>query len=67
MSNYTLSPEEIKELKREKLDAIREYHKDLIKDLGIHFMDFNMKMPFYDLLMATDWGFTTLSSSRGTR
>lgn len=48
MSNYTLSAEEIKEWKREKLDAIRDYHKDLIKDLGIHFMDFNMKMPFYD-------------------
>lgn len=48
MSNYTLSPEEIKEWKREKLDAIRHYHRDLIKDLGIHFTDFNMKMPFYD-------------------
>jgi len=48
MSNYTLSAQEIKELKREKLDAIRDYHQDLIKDLGIHFMDFNMKMPFYD-------------------
>lgn len=48
MSNYTLSAEEIKEWKREKLDAIRDYHRDLIKDLGIHFMDFNMKMPFYD-------------------
>jgi hypothetical protein len=34
--------------KKSKLDAIRNYHQDLITDLGISKMDFNMKMPFYD-------------------
>lgn len=34
--------------KKTKLDAIRTYHQDLINDLGISKVDFNMKMPFYD-------------------
>jgi hypothetical protein len=37
-----------KEYKRIKLEQIREYHSQLIKDLGISPLDFNMKMPFYD-------------------
>ena len=37
-----------KEWKKIKLDAVRGYHAQLIKDLGISPMDFNMKMPFYD-------------------
>jgi len=36
------------EWKKQKLADVREYHKDLIKDLGISPLDFNMKMPFYD-------------------
>ena len=38
----------VKDWKKQKLDDIREYHKDLIRDLGISTQDFNMKMPFYD-------------------
>jgi hypothetical protein len=34
--------------KKTKLEAIRNYHQDLIVDLGIPRTDFNMKMPFYD-------------------
>lgn len=34
------------EKKRLKLEAIREFHKDLIEKLGISSLDFNMKMPF---------------------
>lgn len=34
--------------KKEKLEAIRNYHQELINDLGISRTDFNMKMPFYD-------------------
>lgn len=34
--------------KKEKLEAIRTYHQELINDLGIPRTDFNMKMPFYD-------------------
>lgn len=37
-----------KEWKKFKLDTVRAYHGQLIKDLGISPMDFNMKMPFYD-------------------
>jgi hypothetical protein len=49
MSNYTTqTPEEIKEWKKQALEIIRHYHKDLIKDLGVSPLDFNMKMPFYD-------------------
>lgn len=48
MPNYTVSQDDSKAWKKEKLDAIRNYHWDLIKDLGISAMDFNMKMGFYD-------------------
>ena len=34
--------------KKDKLEAIRSYHQELITDLGIPRTDFNMKMPFYD-------------------
>jgi hypothetical protein len=34
--------------KKDKLEAIRNYHQELITDLGIPRTDFNMKMPFYD-------------------
>jgi len=34
--------------KKDKLEAIRNHHLELIKDLGISKTDFNMKMPFYD-------------------
>lgn len=34
--------------KKTKLEAIRNYHQELISDLGISKIDFNMKMPFYD-------------------
>lgn len=34
--------------KKTKLEAIRDYHLDLIADLGVPRTDFNMKMPFYD-------------------
>lgn len=34
--------------KKEKLEAIRSFHQELINDLGIPKTDFNMKMPFYD-------------------
>lgn len=34
--------------KKGKLEAIRDYHQELINDLGISRIDFNMKMPFYD-------------------
>lgn len=37
-----------KDLKKQKLDQVREYHSTLIKELGISPLDFNMKMPFYD-------------------
>ena len=38
----------VKEWKKGKLDAIRNYHSDLINDLGISPLDFNMKKAFYD-------------------
>jgi hypothetical protein len=34
--------------KKTKLESIRDYHQELINDLGIARVDFNMKMPFYD-------------------
>lgn len=34
--------------KKDKLEAIRSFHQELINDLGIDRSDFNMKMPFYD-------------------
>lgn len=39
---------DLKEWKKAKLDAIRSHHSDLIKDLGISPLDFNMKKSFYD-------------------
>ena len=48
MSTFTKSPEELRELKAQKLEAIRSYHIDLIRDLGISPLDFNMKMGFYN-------------------
>lgn len=38
----------VKEWKKSKLEAIRNYHGKLIKDLGISPFDFNMKKAFYD-------------------
>jgi len=46
MSNF-MSDEEHKEWKKAKLEAIRDYHQELIDDLKILRTDFNMKMPFY--------------------
>ena len=40
--------EDPKELKKLKLEDIRDYHQSLINNLGIPRTDFNMKMPFYD-------------------
>lgn len=39
---------DLKEWKKAKLDAIRAHHKDLINDLGISPLDFNMKKSFYN-------------------
>jgi hypothetical protein len=39
---------DIKQWKKDKLTAIRDYHKDLINDLGISVSDFNMKKSFRD-------------------
>lgn len=39
---------DLKEWKKAKLDAIRSHHRDLITDLGISPLDFNMKKSFYD-------------------
>ena len=43
-----MTSEETKELKRQKLELIRFYHRDLIKDLGIPAIDFSMKVAFRD-------------------
>lgn len=43
-----MSIEEQKDVKKQKLDLIRFYHRGLIKDLGITQNDFGMKMTFYD-------------------
>lgn len=40
--------DEQKELKKQKLEEIRDYHENLINNLGISRLDFNMKMAFYD-------------------
>jgi hypothetical protein len=48
MSTFTKTPEEVREWKAQKLEAIRNHHIDLIRDLGVSPLDFNMKMPFYD-------------------
>lgn len=49
-NNQTARPgtDPFKEMKKVKLEAIRDYHQDLINDLGIDRKDFNMKMAFYD-------------------
>lgn len=47
-SNTTPQVTDVKELKKLKLEAIRDFHQDLIDDLEIPRTDFNMKMPFYD-------------------
>lgn len=46
--NLQSADEQKKEWKRSKLEAIRSYHTELIKDLGISVTDFNMKMPFHN-------------------
>lgn len=46
--NLQSAEEQKKEWKRSKLEAIRTYHIELIKDLGISITDFNMKMPFHN-------------------
>jgi hypothetical protein len=43
-----MTQEEIKELKKNKLESIRDYHQNLIDNLEIPRTDFNMKMAFYD-------------------
>ena len=48
MSTFTKTPEEVKEWKAQRLESIRNHHIDLIRDLGVSPLDFNMKMPFYD-------------------
>lgn len=48
MTNNTMQTTDIKELKKIKLESVRDFHQDLIDDLGIPRSDFNMKMPFYD-------------------
>ena len=40
--------DDVKEIKKQKLEEIRDYHQSLINNLGIPRTDFNMKMPFYD-------------------
>ena len=47
-SNNTHEVTDVKELKKLKLETIRDFHQDLIDDLEIPRTDFNMKMPFYD-------------------
>ena len=48
MTNYTSQTTDPKELKKLKLESVRDFHQDLIDDLDIPRTDFNMKMPFYD-------------------
>lgn len=43
-----MASEDLKELKRQKLELIRFYHRNLIKDLGIPNIDFTMKVTFRD-------------------
>ena len=43
-----MTEEEKKKFKSDRLEYFRSYHKDLINDLGISKMDFNVKMAFYD-------------------
>lgn len=48
MTTYNSQTTDPKELKKLKLELVRDYHQDLIDDLNIPRTDFNMKMPFYD-------------------
>lgn len=48
MTKNTVQTMDIKDLKKLKLESVRDFHQDLIDDLGIPRTDFNMKMPFYD-------------------
>lgn len=48
MTTYNPQTTDSKELKKIKLEMVRDYHQDLIDDLNIPRTDFNMKMPFYD-------------------
>jgi len=49
MAYSTANQEELKESRRAMhLEEIRDFHQDLINDLGINRTDFNMKRPFYD-------------------
>lgn len=48
MTMSLMSDEEKKKYKLEKYDYYRSYHQDLINDLGISKLDFNVKMAFYD-------------------
>lgn len=43
-----LTPDEVKEFKKQRLEEVRDYHQSLMNNLGIPRTDFNMKMPFYD-------------------
>lgn len=38
----------MKELKRQRTEDARDFHQELINDLGIERKDFNIKMAFYD-------------------
>lgn len=49
MAYSTMNQDELKESRRAMhLEDIRDFHQDLINDLGINRTDFNMKRPFYD-------------------
>jgi hypothetical protein len=47
MKTFTLD-NQTDDWKKQKLESIRNYHAELIADLGIEKKDFNMKMPFYN-------------------
>lgn len=36
------------DLKRQKLEEFRDYHQNLLTNLGVSRLDFNFKIPFYD-------------------
>lgn len=45
---FTSNPEMgVKEFRRQKTEEVREYHQELIADLGISRLDFGIKIPFY--------------------
>jgi hypothetical protein len=47
-SQQTLTQDDVKEFKKQRLEEVRDYHHSLISNLGIPRTDFNMKMAFYD-------------------